>query len=127
MRNPKRVLAASTLVSEALVVFFATLAATALHREEQARYLVAGGVLVLLCVLCAGLLRSRAGYALGWVLQVVIVASGFVVPEVFRWTMVVIGLAFAGIWWGCLHIGERVEREREQVARGLARRSGPEG
>ncbi|WP_432487832.1 DUF4233 domain-containing protein [Kineococcus sp. SYSU DK018] len=126
MRNPKRVLAASTLIAEALVVFFATLAATALHREEQTSYLVAGGVVALLCVLCAGLLRSRAGYALGWVLQVVIVASGFVVPEAFRWTMVGVGVAFAGIWWGCLHVGTRVERERDLVARGLAERR-PEG
>ncbi|WP_432574259.1 DUF4233 domain-containing protein [Kineococcus sp. SYSU DK005] len=125
MRHPKRVLAASTLIAEALVVFFATLAATALHREEQGSYLIAGGVLALLCVLCAGLLRSRAGYALGWGLQVVIVASGFVVPEAFRWTMVVIGLAFAGIWFGCLRVGTRVERERDQVARGLAQRQGP--
>ncbi len=82
VRNPKRLMAATTLGSEALIVFFATLVAYGLVPMEQrsATYLVVGGVLVLLCLLAAGMLRRRGGYALGWVLQVVIIAGGFVVP-----------------------------------------------
>lgn len=115
MRNPKRMMAASTLVAEALLVFFATLTALALDRPNQTRYLVAGGVVALLCVLCAGMLRRSSGYRLGWVLQLVIIASGFVVPMMFF-----IGAAFAVIWFFAIRVGSRIEREQADVARRMA-------
>jgi hypothetical protein len=107
--------AATTLICEAMLVFFATLVAYALADPRSTSYLVVGGVLMLLCVLCAGMLRSRAGYVLGWVLQVVMIAGGFVVPMMFG-----IGLAFALIWFFALRIGARVDREKAEVARRLA-------
>ena len=118
MRNPKRLMAATTLGSEALVVFFATLVAYGLVPMEQrsSTYLVVGGVLVLLCLLAAGMLRRRGGYALGWVLQVVIIAGGFVVPLMF-----VVGGVFAVIWICSIVIGNRIEREQAEVARRMAR------
>ncbi|MGI4894127.1 MAG: DUF4233 domain-containing protein [Janthinobacterium lividum] len=115
MRNPKRMMAASTLISEALLVFFATLTALALDRERQTTYLVAGGIVFLLCVLCAGMLRRRSGYVVGWVLQLVIIASGFVVPMMFG-----IGVVFAIIWFFALRIGSRIEGEQAEVARRMA-------
>jgi hypothetical protein len=115
VRNPKRMMAATVLVSEALVVFFATLAAYGLSETRPVSYLVAGGVLLLLCVACAGMLRSRAGYGLGWALQVVMVAGGFVVPMMFF-----IGAGFAVIWFFAIRLGNRIEREQAEVARRLA-------
>jgi hypothetical protein len=117
MRSTKRLFAATTLACEALLVFFATLVASQLSSVGQTTSLIAGGVLLLLCVLCAGALRSRAGYAFGWVLQVVMVAAGFVVPMMFG-----IGLGFAVIWFFALRIGARVDREKAEVARRLADR-----
>ncbi|NAZ80823.1 DUF4233 domain-containing protein [Kineococcus sp. R8] len=114
MRSPKRTLAATTLVAEALVVFFATLVASRLSSVGLTTSLVAGGVLLLLCLLCAGMLRRPAGYALGWVLQAVIVACGFWVPMMFG-----IGLVFAVIWWAAIHFGGKIEREQAEVARRL--------
>ena len=115
MRNPKRMLAATTLASEALVVFFATLAAYGLSEDRHTAYLVVGGALVLLCVLAAGMLRSRAGYGLGWALQGLMVASGVVVPMMFF-----VGAVFAVIWFSAVRIGARIEREQAEVARRLA-------
>ncbi|WP_369055741.1 DUF4233 domain-containing protein [Kineococcus terrestris] len=115
MRNPKRMLAATTLVAEAMIVFFATLVASALNRDRQTEVLVAGGVLLLLCLLCTGVLRSRAGYALGWALQVAIVATGFVVPLMFA-----VGAVFALLWGFAVYWGDRIERERAEVARRTA-------
>lgn len=115
MRSTKRLFAAVTLACEAMLVFFATLVAYALADPRQTSYLVAGGVLILLCLLCAGMLRSRAGYGLGWILQVVMIAGGFVVPMMFG-----IGVAFAVIWFFSLRIGGRVDREKAEVARRLA-------
>lgn len=119
-RSTKRMFAATTLTCEALLVFFATLAAYGLVpiEDRHVSYLIVGGVVILLCVLCAGMLRSRAGYALGWILQIVLVASGFVVPMMF-----VIGFAFAVIWFFALRIGGRVDREKIEVARRLAEKS----
>ena len=114
MRNPKRVMAATVLISEALVVFFASLVASQLSAAGLRTSLIAGGVLLLLCVLCAGMLRRRSGYALGWVLQLVIVAAGFWVPMMFA-----IGAVFAVIWFAAVRIGTRIEREQAEVARRL--------
>ncbi|MEZ0164313.1 DUF4233 domain-containing protein [Kineococcus sp. LSe6-4] len=117
MRNPKRLMAATTLGSEALVVFFATLVAYGLvpMAQRSATYLVVGGALVLLCLLAAGMLRRRGGYALGWVLQVAIVAGGFVVPLMFA-----VGGVFAIIWVCAIVVGNRIEREQAEVARRMA-------
>ena len=108
-------LAATTLASEALVVFFATLTAYGLSQTRHVSYLVVGGVLMLLCLVAAGMLRSRAGYVLGWVLQVLIVAGGFVVPAMFG-----VGALFALIWFYAVRVGARIEREQAEVARRLA-------
>lgn len=119
-RSTKRLFATTTLACEALLVFFATLVAYGIEPipERHTSYLVAGGVLILLCLLTAGMLRSRVGYWVGWVLQLVLVASGVVVPIMF-----VIGVAFAVIWFFALRIGGRVDREKAEVARRLADRS----
>lgn len=117
MRNPKRMMAATVLVCEALLVFFATLVAYGLVplEDRQVSYLVVGGVLMLLCVAAAGMLRTPRGYAFGWVLQAVIVAGGFIVPMMF-----VIGAGFAVIWFFAIRFGNRIEREQAEVARRLA-------
>ena len=69
MRSPRRTLAAATLSLEAFVVFFAGLVAkdTSSLSTGAALGLFAG--LALACLLVAGLLRRRWGYAAGWVLQ----------------------------------------------------------
>ncbi|MDQ6751951.1 MAG: DUF4233 domain-containing protein, partial [Actinomycetota bacterium] len=56
------------------------------------------------------------GPALGWVLQLVLIATGFLEPMMF-----VIGVLFALAWWYALRVGWRLDREnakrdREQEA-----------
>lgn len=116
-RSTKRLFAATTLACEALLVFFATLVAYGLVPMEQRHvsYLVVGGSLILLCLLTAGLLRSPVGYVVGWVVQLLLIASGFVVPMMFG-----IGFAFAVIWFFALRLGGRIDREKAEVARKLA-------
>ncbi|GAB7191417.1 hypothetical protein NUM3379_21240 [Kineococcus sp. NUM-3379] len=114
MRNPKRMMAASVLVAEALVVAFAALVAMRLSPVGMQASLVGGGVLALLCLLASGMLRSPAGYVLGTVLQVLVVACGFWVPMMFG-----VGAVFALMWLVALRSGARIERERAEVARRL--------
>ena len=118
MRAPKRMLAASTLTFEAFVVLFAGLVAKDLSSLSTGQALTLFGGLALACLLCAGLLRSRAGYVLGSALQVAVVGAGAWVPAMF-----VLGAVFAGLWVLALRLGDRMERENALLA---AARAGEE-
>jgi len=106
VRSPTRTLAASTLVFEALVVFFAGLVAKELSSLSAGVALGLAGGLALACLLTAGLLRYPVGYVVGSVLQVAVVATGFWVPVMFF-----LGAVFAALWFVVLRLGRRVEAE----------------
>ena len=114
MRSPRRTIAASVLVLEALVLFFAAIVAKDLSSLSPSTALTGGGVLALLCVVAAGLVRFRVGIGLGWLLQAVMIATGTVVPMMYF-----IGVVFAALWAFGLYVGAKVERERAVVAGGL--------
>jgi hypothetical protein len=112
MRSPRRTLAAATLSLEAFVVFFAGLVAKDLSGLSTGAALGLFSGLAAACLLTAGLLRGPWGYALGWVVQALVVASGFRVPVMFF-----LGGLFVLLWWTALSQGARIEREREAHAR----------
>ena len=68
-------------------------------------YLYVGLGLAALCLLTAGLMRSRLGLPLGWLCQALTIASGLVVG-----TMFIVGAIFLGLWVLCLVQGAKVER-----------------
>jgi hypothetical protein len=119
VRSPLRTIAASILVLEAFVLFFAAIVAKDLSELSPATALAGGGVLSLLCLVTAGLVRRRAGIALGWVLQVIMIATGLIVPMMY-----LVGVIFTALWAFGLYSGARVERERAYVERELAARRG---
>ena len=100
-----RGIAASVLVFEGMVVFFATLVALDLSDVDDATLWWTGGTLAVTCVLVAGLLGRPWGYLAGSALQVLVVAAGFLVPAMF-----VLGLVFAALWFLALHLGRKVAR-----------------
>jgi hypothetical protein len=100
-----RGIAAAVLVFEGLVIFFATLVALDLSDVDDTTLWWVGGVAALACVLAAGLLGRPGGYAVGSALQVLVVASGFVVTAMFF-----LGAVFAALWFFTLYLGRRVER-----------------
>jgi hypothetical protein len=109
-----RGIAAAVLVFEGLVVLFATLVALDLTDVDDGTLWLVGGAVSVACVVAAGLLRRPWGYAVGTALQVVVVATGLVVPVMFF-----LGLLFAGLWFVVLHLGRKVERlQRERAAEG---------
>ena len=115
-RSLRRTFAAMVLLGEMLVVGFATLVAKDLSGVRPGVALAVGGAVMLLCLVAAGLLRSPVGYALGWLVQVLLVVSGWWVH-----TMVVLGLVFAGLWLTALVQGRKMDaltaqREREAAA-----------
>lgn len=104
MRSLRRTLAASVLAFEAFVALFAGLVAKDLADLPRGVGLTAGVVLMVVCVLVAGLLRRPEGYLAGWVVQVLLVVSGVWVPAMF-----VVGTVFALLWWVALRQGARLD------------------
>lgn len=107
MRDPKRAMAATVLVFEALVVVFASLVAKDLSDLTTAQAVGGGVVLAVVLALSSGLLGRPGGYWWGSLLQVAVVATGLVVP-----TMLGLGLLFTGLWVAAVVIGTRIETER---------------
>jgi len=100
-------LAASVLVLEAFLVFFAVLAASRLS-DSPAGLVWGGGLgLAVVLLLASGLVRRPWGIALGWALQVVVVLGGLVLPAMFA-----LGGLFALLWFGMIRLGRKVERDR---------------
>ena len=99
-----RVLAASVLAMESLVMGFAILLAM---KDHSALALTLGGFLAILLILSAGLLKKKAGWVLGSTLQVALLAYGLVVTAMY-----LIGAIFAGLWIAAIIGGRKGEAAR---------------
>lgn len=98
-----RAIAASVLLFEGLVLFFAILVALELTDVDHSTLWLVGGGGALLCLLLAATLRHRWGYLAGSLMQVAVIATGLVVPLMF-----LLGALFAGLWFFALHLGRKV-------------------
>ena len=101
------------LTFEVFVVLFAALVAFGLREPGSSVgpiWAVAGGV-ALLCLIAAALVRRRFGIWLGSAVQVVLVASGVMVPMMY-----VMGVVFAALWVLALVLGGRIDGERAERA-----------
>lgn len=102
--------AATTLLMEAFVVFFGMLAVYGLWgpgHPGRTALLIGGLALAALFAVASGLQRRSWGPALGWVLQGILLATGFLLP-----TMFVLGAVFVACWWYALRAGRRLDREK---------------
>ncbi|WP_462418004.1 DUF4233 domain-containing protein [Kytococcus sp. Marseille-QA3725] len=106
-----------TLFFESFAVFFGALAARGLahaHGDDRATtYLVGGSALAVACLVTMVVLKRTWGVTLGWLLQLIVVASGFVLPAMF-----VVGAIFLGIWLGALYWGHKMDELTRQFAAG---------
>lgn len=101
-----RAIASMVLTMEALIVFFASLVAMQLSSVGTTTSLVVGGVISVACLVVVGLLRFPWAYTVGSVLQVIVLATGFIVPMMF-----VLGAIFGAIWAFALIWGRKVAAE----------------
>lgn len=116
-RSIKVMFASTVLLLEAFVILFATLVVFGLRSDTIPVSVILGVGLTLSAVLIAAcaLLTKSYGILLGWVLQVLIIATGFVEPMMF-----IVGILFALTWLYGIRTGarldrENVQRDREQV------------
>jgi formate-dependent nitrite reductase membrane component NrfD len=114
-----RALCSSVLGIEALVVLLATSLATSDGSVANTTLAWAVGfALMILLVLAIGTLRRPWGLTVGWIMQVLVLATSIVVG----WTMLVVGLVFVVLWFMAIWTGQRVEAQRARDAAG-----GPSG
>lgn len=73
--------------------------------------LLVGGAFVLLMLATIPLLGRRWGIGVGWVLQILAVLSGFLVPMMF-----VVGLIFLAIWAYAMYAASRAAAQRAAYA-----------
>ena len=100
-----RTLAASVLVAEAFVLFFATLVAKDLSTVDDSTLWAVGAGGAAACLVLTGLLRYGWAYVAGSVLQVLLILAGFVVPVMFF-----LGAVLAALWVLAIVLGRRVAR-----------------
>ena len=93
---------------ELVIVFLGALVLFGLKSLPAAVALGGGGVVVVAMAATIGLLRYRWAFAIGWILQLVVVAAGFLVPAFF-----IVGAIFTGMWTYCMIVGARLDRNKQ--------------
>lgn len=124
-RSTTESLLSIVLILEAAMLFFATLTIFGLKALEPVPAFVGGGLLILVTAITSGLVRWRWGVWLGWVIQAVIVATGFLIPIMF-----VVGGGFAVLWVWCFLRARDIDRQRaayeSQLAASTSKDSSPD-
>lgn len=104
-------LCSSTLIGEFFVIGFAGLVAMKDPDLSMATVWTVCGIAMLLSVLLCAMVTRPGGVLLGWVLQVALIAAGFVVPVMF-----ILGVAFAALWWASVHFGRKIDVAKARFA-----------
>ena len=99
-----RGLASGVLGLEAIVLLLVVPVAVTVFEVDAAVAAVVGVLLIVLCIVAIGGLGRGWGYNLGWLVQVLAIGLGFVVPQMF-----VLGGVFALLWYSALRIARQVE------------------
>ncbi len=110
-RSTQRTLCAAMLSLQAIVLFLTGVTLIGASDLGAGRSLGIGFGLAALCVLAAGTLRSRVGYALGWGVQVLSVVLGLWVTAMFF-----LGVVFGALWVTAYVLGARIDREKAERA-----------
>jgi hypothetical protein len=99
------------LALEAILVFFVTLVVFGLRVAPPGVAFGGGAVLFVVLIFAGRLVRYRAGVWFGWVLQIVLIATGILVP-----LMYFVGAIFAAIWIYCFVRARAIERQKAEFA-----------
>jgi hypothetical protein len=98
-----RVLGSAVLVMEFFIMGFAMLIA----KDHETSTIVAGAVIAILFLLTPGLLKKKAGWILGSLLQLAIIGYAVVVPS-----LAILALIFGGLWIAAIVVGRKGEAAR---------------
>ena len=104
-----RVLSAAVLAMEAFVMAFAILLAMG---EHSGGVLTLGGIIAILLLLNAGLMKKKIGWVTGSILQIAMVSYGYFVTSMYF-----MGALFAGLWIAAFVVGRKGEAIRAELLR----------
>lgn len=107
MRAPRRMMCASVLAFESIVLALSSIVLISVEGVSTGRSLAVGLGLAVAALVVAGLLRREWAYYLGFAVQVAALAIGIVVP-----VMIVLGVAFGALWTAAYVLGLKIEREQ---------------
>lgn len=99
-----RILGAATITMESLVMGFALLIAM---NDHSGISMLIGGIIAILMLTAAGMMKKKSGWIVGSVLQVAMIAYGVVVPMMF-----IMGTLFALLWVAAFFVGRKGEAIR---------------
>jgi len=107
-RTTKATLGSLVMVFESVVVFFATLVAFGLRVYEDPAIIWAVGLsLAIILMIFPAVLGKPGTYAIGWILQLIVLSLGIWVP-----LMYLLGVIFLGMWaWGMI-AGGTIDKAR---------------
>lgn len=97
-----RTLCAAVLTFESIIVLLAIPVAIVVQGVSAPVGIATGGALMVACLFVAGSQKRTWGLTAGWILQVLIIATGFVVP-----TMFFLGVVFAIMWFYAIRVGRQ--------------------
>ncbi|MFJ6082647.1 DUF4233 domain-containing protein [Streptomyces sp. NPDC092369] len=106
-----RTLCSSTLIGEFFVIGFAGLVAMKDPDLSMSTVWTVSGIAMLLSVLLCAMVTRPGGIAMGWALQIALIASGFIVPSMFF-----LGAIFAALWWASVHYGRKIDEAKARFA-----------
>jgi hypothetical protein len=114
-RTTTEALLSIVLILEAVLFFFVTLTAFGLKALEPLPAFLGGGIFIVVLVITSRLVRYRWGVWFGWVLQLAILATGFLLPLMF-----VVGAGFVALWVYCFVRARDIDRQRAALEARLA-------
>jgi hypothetical protein len=106
--NPMRVVLMIVLIFEVVVFGLAVPVMISVSGVSTAAAAALAGGAALLALVAAGLLRSRLGYILGWIVQLVGLTLGFLTPMMFA-----VGAILSGVWLLSFILGKRLDSRVE--------------
>ena len=106
-----RTLCSSTLIGEFFVIGFAGLVAMKDPDLATSTVWTVCGIAMFLSVALCGVVTRPGGIALGWAVQIALIASGIVVPSMFF-----LGAIFAALWWASVHYGRKIDEAKARFA-----------
>src|SRR5699024_8736629 len=103
-RSTKALFASTVFLGQAFVVAFFGLMLFGLHKDDGGLWFLLGAlVLAIITGYVARLVAKPSGIIIGWVIQVLLIASGFL--EVWGF---LIGILFALAWWYAVVKGKQI-------------------
>jgi hypothetical protein len=120
-RTARQDLGSIILGFELIVVFLGGLVLFGLKSLPAALALGGGLAMVVAMAATIVLLRFSWAFVLGWILQLIVVAAGFLVPAFF-----IVGAIFTGMWTYAMVTGAKLDRAKQLRAQQNLETENPE-